>query len=346
MSYATCESLGRGDREAILELWRNNLPEASPARYGWLYEFGPATARLLSAPDGRLVGSVGLMRRTFRMFGQTAAAGQAIDLNVDRDHRMAGPALQLGRALTDVVARGELALTYGFPNVSSEPVMRRLGYRAIGNLDRWVRPLSLRALLSRYGWPKPLARGLALLADPIFRLRSPERSFHLPAGLRVESTARFDGRFDRLWEAASPQWPILGERSSAYLHWRFSRCPAVRHRVVCLMDGRNEMLAYLVWSRSKAVVSINDFLFLDSADFEALLAEFLRFMRREGADAVATVHFGRPQIGAMLAQMGFWQRPSRWRAMIYPSAPLDGEDDRRLQPENWHITRADVDTDE
>ena len=347
MTYAICESAGRTDRESILELWRASLPEASPPRYAWLYEFGPATAQLLHAPDGRLVGSIGLMRRTFRMFGETVAAGQSIDLNVQREHRMAGPALKLGRALTDVVARKELAMVYGFPNLSSEPVMKRLGYRAVGNLERWVRPLSLAPVLRYRAWPEALARAAALVGDPLLRLRCPERSYPIPAGFRVESSTRFDYRFDRLWEAVGPQWPILGERTSAYLHWRFSRCPDVRHRVLCLFDGRGEMVAYLVWSRRDGTASINDFLFLDVTHFEVLLAEFLCLMRRERAEVITTVHFGRPQIGAVLARLGFWLRPSRWRAMIYPSSHLgNGGDDPRLLAENWHMTRADVDTDE
>jgi hypothetical protein len=369
MTYCVCQPHEQTDRQSILELWQRNLPGSSPKRYRWLYESGPASSLLLHAADGRAVGSIGLMRRTLLAQGRPLPAGQAIDLNVDGDHRTIGPALQLARAATAAITRGELSLIYGFPNRRSEAVFRRLGYRVLGELQRWVRPLSGRAVIQRSPWPR-LLRGAAALVDPILWLQdlwlrgaggrpggtggSPVLVGTAADGLRrrplrFEATDRFDARFDRFWRRAAAPAAIVGERSAAYLTWRFGQSPAALHRTLCLLDARGELAAYLVYSRRAGAVSISDFLYAQAADFEILLAEFLRQMRHARADTVSATYLGHPAVGQTLARFGFWRRPSPGKAVLYadpngPAAPPAGCD--LFQPANWHLTRADLDTDE
>ncbi len=373
MTYWLCQSDEQTDRQSILDLWQRNLPGSSPERYHWFYESGPAAGLLLHAADGRPVGSIGLMRRTLLAGGRVLRAGQAIDLNVDGDHRTVGPALQLARAATAAIARGELSLIYGFPNRRSEAVFRRLGYRVLGEIERWVRPLSGRALIQRSPWPRLLG-GAAGLVDPILWLHdlwlrgarlgararprgtsvSPvlaatvaDDPRHPP--LRFEATERFDARFDRFWRRAAAPPAIVGGRTAAYLNWRFGQSPQALHRTLCLVDARGELAAYLVYSRRAGAVSIGDFLYAQAADFDLLLAEFLRRMRRERADTVSATYLGHPAIGQALARFGFWRRPSPGKAVIYAdphggAAPPAGCD--LFDPANWHLTRADLDTDE
>lgn len=347
MSYTVCEPDCDQGRDAILELWRRNLPESSPKRFGWLYEAGPATGLLLRADFDKVVGSAGLMRRTMCAFGKPLVAGQAIDLNVDKDHRTIGPAIGLSRAVLETVTRGELALIYAFPNKQSEAVLRRLGYRAIGDLGRWVRPLSCRAVLRRRSWPKGLSGTVASLLDPLLRLRAREILYRRPAGLRVEPAAGFDARFDRLYEAVSRRLPIVGERTAAYLQWRFLRSPGPRHHVLCLYDAQGELLAYLVYNRREDTVYVADFLYGEATHLDVLLTEFLHLMRRQGAEAVVVVYFGHHQVCESLTGLGFWKRPSHWKAMVYTD-PRGGDafGDRLVTPEDWYFTRADVDTDD
>ena len=347
MTYTVCEPNGLKDRDCILDLWRRNLPEANLCRYDWLYETGQATGLLLHTPSGQVVGSTGVMRRTFSAFGRILSAGQPIDLNVDRDHRTLGPAMGLSRAVTGAVDRGELSMIYGFPNRQSEAVLRRLGYQVLGDLGRWVRPISCRAVLRHRAWPERLSRLIARGVDPILWLRSPETYRRLPAGFRVESAEDFDLRFDRLWMRAAERLPIVGERTSAYLRWRFLRCPGPRHRVLCLSAADGELLAYLVYDCRECTAYLGDFLFSDAALFEILLAEFLRRMRRQRVEAVVAVYLGNRQVCRTLTRLGFWQRPSDWKTMVYTGPKGQDRFGGLIQDiENWHLTRADIDTDE
>jgi len=345
MTYSICEPGLDDGRQAILDLWSRNLPDATPDRYDWLYGRGPATARVLRSEPGDVVGAAGLMGRTIRAGGQVLQAAQAVDLNVDRSHRSVGPALRLQRTLAGMVDDGGLDLIYSFPNAASEAIQRRLGYKVLGTFGRWAKPLRCQDGIKGWlRWPA-LRKAASALLDLLLRLRSPETFTRRPAGLHVEVTDRFDARFDALWETAAPQFGTVGERTSGYLEWRFHRSPGARHRVFCLGDSRRELLAYLVYSRRQRSVFISDFLFRGVEDFGVLLAEFIRVMRREKAEAVITVYLGPETVTRELARFGFFRRPSAWKALVYADwkEAIPGTD-RLLDPQSWHLTRADVDT--
>jgi hypothetical protein len=286
------------------------------------------------------------MRRTFSVFGRTLAGAQAVDLNVDRQHRTIGPALALQRAVLAEVEEGSVGLVYGLPNPQSEAVLRRAGYREIGPLGRWIKPLSARKMLHALR-PKWLAPPATAAADLVLRLVSAETFGRLPGGLRVERLARFDARFDRLFEAAAPRLGIVGQRTAEYLAWRFAACPRGRHRVLGLLDPAGELLAYAVYRRRRGVVCLGDFLAADPRHLEILLAELLRRLRRRSAQALVVNYLGGPEVCHVFWRLGFWPRVLQWKAMLYADPRQFGPDlDRLWLPDNWHLTRADLDTDE
>jgi predicted N-acetyltransferase YhbS len=339
MTYHVCPPNPVADRQAILELWQRNLPEADPSRFAWLYDRGPTQGLVLRSDADEAVGSTGLMRRTLRAFGRDVEAAQAVDLNVDRQHRTIGPALALQRAAIDSARQAGLPLIYGFPNPQSEAVLRRAGYREIGRLGRWVKPLSSRRLA--------LPSWLAFAADRLLPLVSPETYRRLPAGLRAERIGRFDERFDRLFEAATARLPIVGHRTAAYLAWRFARRPHVGHHAIGLFDRGNGLLAYVVWRWHRGTACVGDLLAAEPTHLEMLLAELLRRLRRRQTEAVVVSYLGHGDVCAVLARLGFWPRPLDWKAMLHIDPAAVGPDvDRWLRPDHWYLTRADLDTDE
>lgn len=339
MTYRVCPSDLVADRDAILGLWHRNLPEADPTRFAWLYDRGPTLGLVLRSDSDEAVGSAGLMRRTLRAFGRDVEAGQAVDLNVDRQHRTIGPALALQRAVIDQAGQAGLPLIYGFPNAQSAAVHRRTGYREIGRLGRWVKPLSFRRLA--------LPPWLAFAADRLLPFVSPETYRRLPADLRVERIGRFDERFDRLFEAAAARLPIVGHRTAAYLTWRFARRPHSGHHVLGLLDRSNGLRAYVVWRWHRGTACVGDFLAAEPADLEILLAELLRRLRRRRTVAVVVSYLGHPDVCGVLGRLKFWPRPLDWKAVLHVDTSVLGPDvDRWLQPDQWYLTRADLDTDE
>ncbi len=316
-------------REPLLELWRRNLPDASPSRFKWLYESGRAEALLLGEPQ--VVGSAGLLRRRFAIAGEVVSGGAAIDLNVDESQRSVGPALTLARALIRMAEQGGLACLYGLPIQRAAAVLKRSGYRQIGVVSNWTKLLrsefKLRGVLrSRFA-----ARLAAPFVDMALRLKSSHRP--LPADVVVASPAAFDERFDRLWNSAANRFGVLGERSADYLTWRFSQCPDLKYEIFTLAR-HGVLLGYVVWYRSADSVCIADMLAeKDSTDL--LLSEFTRLARRERADAIRLSCFGSPEFYRQVEAAGFSRRQDSYPVLVRSSAVSD----------DWYLTMADHDTD-
>jgi hypothetical protein len=346
MTYTVCQSDLQTDRDRILDLWRDNLPQASPDRYCWLYEDGPSAGWLVKSDETTTVGAVGLMGRTMKVFDDLLRAGQPIDLNIDADHRTVGPALGLQRALISTVDRGEYDLLYAFPNAASEPVQRRAGFRVLGDLGRWAKPLAVGNTLSAR-IRNPLARrAAATIVGPMLKLTSPETFYRRPADIQVHVADHFDSRFDALWETAAGQFPIVGERTSKYLTWRFGRCPDARYRVLCVSNHQKELLAYLVYRQDRTIIHIGDLFFAHPRHIDTLLAELLRLARKQKAEAVIAVYLGSQTVCRRLKHFGFWQRPCQWKALLHVNEQSVSATGPLFDVENWHLTHADIDTDE
>jgi hypothetical protein len=360
MAYSVAPTHTDSDRARMLALWERNLSFASPGRYDWLYASGVADGWLIQPGDEEAVGSVGLMSRTFWIRGESRAVGQAIDLNVNREHRTVGPAITLMRKARDTARAKGMDWIYGVSNPgATRLVEQRLGYRQLGPLERWVCPLrvgpSLGARMTR-AWLGKLA---SPMLDPLLfmrtlgrpRLRDPER--------RVESTDGFDPRFDDLGRRAAAILPILGERTSAYLSWRFRDGPEFEHHTLCLVKnggGHAEgaerapaggpIAAYIVYHRRGGLVYVGDFLFTDLDDFTLLMNEFIRRMHRERAEAVTTVFFGHPGLRRRLRRLGFWRIQTE-RSVVLNTLGVETSPETAMlqEPDSWFFTQADIDSD-
>lgn len=349
MAYTVSQADPSQSRQVILELWKQNLPTASEDRYPWLYQTGRAKAWLLKVDDESAVGATGLMDRTIRSPEGLLRAGQAIDLNVNKDYRSVGPALSLARTLVRSAMQEGYPFIYAFPNADSEPILKRVGYRLLGNLQRWYKPLRCDKILDTR-LQNPLARKAVAAAsfavNTALAVKSRETFYRRPVEIHVKLTDRFDGSFDLLWQTVSGQFPFIGERTADYLSWRFGQSPSGRFEVLCIKNACQELLAYLVFSCQDGIVHVNDFLFADAWSLNLLLAEFIRHARRRKAAAVIVVYLGPSFVTESLRAFGFWRRPTMWNAMVCTDWNRLGTDAATvLDEQQWYLTRADIDTD-
>jgi hypothetical protein len=336
----------QADRDTILDLWRRNLPEASPSRYQWLYGRDRASGWLLRSETDEVVGSTGIMERRMQIGGSQFMVGQAIDLNVNADHRSLGPALELQRAVVRTVEQSRYHLMYGFPNERSERMLIHLGYRTLGSVERWAKLLRSEGRLERYVRPKLVRKLIGRAVDFALRLACDELSSQAWADLQFADSVGFDARFDALWQDGRRKYYIAGDRSSRYLNWRFGRCPDLPHHVFTMSRaGKNDLLAYLIYSRRGDIVNMDDFFAADHAYFYPLLAAFVRLTRRTDAEAILTSYIGPAAIGQSLAKLGFWRRETPSQAIVYLDESQWSQPDRVLDRSNWLLTTADADTD-
>lgn len=138
MAYTVSQADPVDSGPFVVDLWKHNLPTASAGRFPWLYAGDRAKAWLLHTEDSSVVGSVGLMSRAILSPQGMLQAGQAIDLNVDLNHRTVGPALSLTRTVVQSAKQQAYKFVYSLPNAESEPVLKRVGYRFLGSVQPLV----------------------------------------------------------------------------------------------------------------------------------------------------------------------------------------------------------------
>lgn len=321
-------------REPLLELWRRNLPGASRARFEWLYGTGRAEALLLGGRP--VIGSAGLLRRRFSIAGEVIEGGAAIDLNVDVQQRAGGPAMTLTRAVMKLADDSGCACLYGFPIPRAAGVLKRCGYRQIGEVSNWTKLLRSAVKLRSVLRSSLAAKLAGPLVDVALRWKSSEREWRLPQQVVVETPTTFDERFYRLWQTAAQRFGVLGERSTDYLKWRFTKCPELKYECFALTGrGCGELLGYIVWYRSDESICIADLLAVDEAATDLLLAEFTRHARRLRADAMRLSCFAAPRFYEQLAAAGFSRRQDSYPVLVRMQATVT----------DWYLTMADHDTD-
>ncbi len=302
-------------REPLLELWHRNLPDASRDRFEWLYGTGRAEALVLGERD--LIGSAGLMKRRFSIAGEVVKGGAAIDLNVDERQRSVGPAMTLARAVMKLADENGVSCLYGFPIRQAAGVLKRCGYRQLGEISNWTKLLRSKVKLTSVLRSALAAKLAAPLVDVALRWKSSGNAPRLPQSVVIENRVAFDERFDRLWQTAAQRFGVLGERSADYLRWRFTKCPELKYECFALARaGGGELLGYIVWYRCGESVCIADLLAVDDAATELLLAEFTRQARRLRADAIRLACFGPPQFYSLLESAGFSRRQDSYPVLV------------------------------
>lgn len=347
MNYLISEPVVDKARELILALWGRNLPMATARRYQWLYETGPGKSWVATTSEGRAVGSTGLMGRTLKLCDRICRAGQAIDLNVDAEHRTIGPALKLQRTLTGSLYERNMPLVYAMPSPQADAVMKRIGYQLLGTIESWTKPLRSEYKLREYLKYSLPTKAAAFVVDHALRFTSVERKYARSAGCRVEIVSSFDARFDDLWQAASREFGIIGERNAAYLNWRYAANPDAAYRAFCLVDRTNRLLGYIVYYDEQGMALISDFLYADPAVFDSLLAEFIRHLRAEPLNAICCrQYFGTHTVTDSLRKFGFSRRQCDRPLYVYlAKGSADSDLAGVLDRDNWFLTKADSDTD-
>lgn len=314
MPYAIERADVKRHKEDILEVWSGVLRTGKPPRFSWIHElnpFGPVPCWVVQETGKQIiVGSASLCPRKLVHHGQTFQGGIAIDYAVKKNHRVLGPAVMLQKAAISSCAEQKFDVLYALPNEQSGPVVLRAGYKLLGKQMTFRKLLRTRsALRRRIGkWATLISpaidAGLRLTARETFSGR--DRMFH------YEESTTFDTRFDEFWERMSKTTPLTGERTAAFLNWRFSSCPHKQFKTLAVVSRDSGRLAgYVTWYLNDDEIVISDLLVQEfGRTLDALLAEFLRRVRRIEASAVVFRYFGGKGVTEGLRRFGFVERPS------------------------------------
>jgi len=322
---------------------------ADPAYLDWLFGVGAPGFKDAGHPlwvcrgAEKVVGAQGMLRVALKVGEATVPAAWMIDFAVREELRKRGA----GTAL-EVEARKERAvrmLLEGTP--ASVRLVVRAGWKALGDIPLWVKPLRFgdyRGSRSR----EPLKTLALRAAAPVLRFlewRALQKAVR--EDLKLEPTAAFDERVDRLWQTCSAELPVACARDLAFLSWRFGGYPASgRYRIHWLQRGA-ETVGYAVLRVGDHYGAragyLTDFL-CPRALLPSLLARVVEIFRREEAAVICCLHVG-PGTSGAFRSLGFFQRSSGWPFMVRTLSAPPEIAAKMEDVGQWFVTACDSNVD-
>ena len=349
MTYSIIEADPTRNREEILHVWENTYPGILGRKYEWIYENNPSGhAQVWLArheQSGHYIGVAALFSRSFIVNGLHCTAGIAADLLVDEAHRCAGVALMLQRSVVSAAQQGKVDFIYGFPNNASDPIFRRVGYHRLGDKVRFVNVLKTEPYLSTLSGGRYWAPLLGPVIDFSRKILSRKTLFSGANTFVCEQLTDFDQRFDRLFDLAASAFPIVGERRSTYLRWKFIQAPQAANKIWAVLDVRREgVLGYIVHRPIGSSVEVRDFLAIPSPPAaHVLIASFLRHVRSSGATSITLSLLSNPNIFLKFLDFGFVEREPTSPVYLYCSDRIASMFPSVYKSENWLLLQSDDD---
>lgn len=315
---------GPADRKAILDLLGTSLGGDGllwndEAHWLWKHErnpFGGSACRVAEA-NGRVVALRTFMRWTWQSAGKAVHAVRAVDTATHPDVRRLGLFRRLTLELIEAEAAAGTSFVFNTPNDQSRPGYLTMGWRLVGRVPLWIKPIRpVRALMrvarSRLAAapesvrPDVRPEGIgALLADPT-----------LPAVL--ERAENGDPRYHT-------------RRTPTYLRWRYAEVPGLSYSAVWRFDdGAGAIAIY----RDRERHGLRERMLCETivTPDRAGVALARRVLRRaasiEGADYIVACAARRTPERAALIRCGFipfggWGPHFACRELAYAADLLD-----------------------
>jgi GNAT superfamily N-acetyltransferase len=316
-------------RDSLLKLWKENfddprMADVADGRFDWLYRknpLGPTRTWLAVDTAGNgVIGCASVFPSNRSIGGRMVRTGVAVDFAVDREHRTAGVALVLQRAVTSDSRRAGFDCLIGKPNRKALPIFDRVGYRPVGDAQDWVKFIGAGAEL-------------------------PEPSQAPSYAETIVSAA--DARFDELWKAGRSHYEIVGEKTAAFLNWRYSTFKEENYRFYCLFhrDDRR-LMGYLCFSAAQKTVFIADIFCEDPRGpiIDNLLLGLACRAKMEGQEWIGLSYLGAPWFEDRLARLGFTHGKHRRQLLAYVAPGLPAQFCKEiLTKNNWFLFGGEMD---
>lgn len=353
----------------VVGLWnaRRAGPNEAVFRWGYLRNpFGDAHCFILRATDERTpgkgpwsVGTVGIgVRRVVAANGKPVSACVLGDFFVVKQHRTFFPALTMQRGVLGW-GRKRFDLVYGFPNESARPIIKRLGFKELAHLGRYVLVLRHERYLKKRiaarlekqprlaPFSEPLAsvggRLLAIPMDGFRRFIHPRTSLGPTGARRFERFDRIDERFDRLFESRTFADRTCGVRDAKLLQWRFLDRPDQRCAIWGLTDASGRLEAYVALHIAKDLGYVRDLLGTSVEAMTEAMRLAAGIARREGCLSLSFTCAAPPELEASIGRIGFRKREEDPRILFGFVGDAVDNPDTRAALERWYVTEADED---
>jgi len=300
------------DRQAILAVWRRNLPTTDKLeeKFDWQFLNNPCgTGRCWKAEaDGELVGVTSLGMRSVKIGSSVVAAGASCDLAVDKKHRFLQPALMLIKAVLTSTEQ-HASIVYGFPHSRVAAVMKRAGYGELCSVDRYAKVLRVSPHLRRLAGLSRLGPAIGGFLDFGYAAFS---SFS--EGSRGDYVSEvltdFDERFDELWDRVKDEHAVLTVRDSRFMRWRYQECPLRKYVTIGLLSkDRSRLHGYLICYADDEYASCVDvFAAAEPHVFRCLIQAWIDWARQRSLTALSIKCSADPMLLDALKRLRFSRR--------------------------------------
>lgn len=345
MAYIIEKALLNTSEEQIKGFWKKNFPNWPESKFDWFYKsnpYGEAQCWLVKEEkNDKIVGMTASFPRNISMNGQIIKAYITGDYGVDKEHRILGPALKLQREVVKFCDDGDADLKYGYPNSNSEPVQKRVGFEVVGNVIRIVKVLKSVSYIKRFIKLAPLAAFISIPVDFCIKVFSGEVKTGGAKKYYSVITEKFEKHYDDLWQENKSETRLIGEKSRAFLNWRYSDCPYYDYRVFELfLTADKRFLGFIVFRLEDDQVVISD-LFYQSGTLAVLLNKFIRYTRENKYHTISIIYFGDEKIVDQFKKYGFSIREENRKIVMYST--LKDKKSYLLDKNNWCLFEGDND---
>lgn len=340
----------KADKDNIISFWKNNFPGWPEKKYDLFYErvpFGNTACWLLTPCNEKsVVGATALFPRRVYVDGKPYVAGIAGDLGIDKSHRGKGSGNLLQKIGADEYQNVKMDFLYGTPNVISEKTCLNAGYHIVGRTIRMVKVLKSEYFLNRYIKSQVISEPLGKIVDTVIKIKEKRKTTSTETEYHAEPLDKFDQRFDTLWENNKASYPIIGDRSSTSLNWRFTSSEYRNYRVFSVSKKNTKKLGgYIVYQIKNKNVLIADIFYDKLANsLNPLINKFIEFQRSQPVDVITIIFFGSSKVTEAIRRHGFMKRPDN-RSIIVHVPNKASVKTTLLNKEKWHYLDGDNDAD-
>jgi len=336
-------------KSSILSIWHKNTSKSDAdevnIKFDWCNnDNNPGGWRqywfLKDTKNDDYIGTISMSIRKYKVWDQSFYFYRGADFMVNKEHRKVTPAKFLISSVHEELKNQNKSII-GCPNRAATAIMMRSGVKSIGAMSNYVKVIKSAKYLSRIISSKLVVKLVSFPIDLMIMITGKEIFNNVPLGQKIAHLTDFDARFDDLWKGCKIDLPIIGDRSSKYLKWRYNNNPFREYLIFSFIgDNESNLHGYIIYYIENDQAYISDIFACELSIMQSLLIEFSKYTRSLNLSAVRIGFFGKKDIHGIFKNLKFYKRPNERNFVFSPGINTDSIG-LMQDPENWYFMMGD-----
>lgn len=323
--------------DKLICLWKEAFPHLDIKRYDWSYKANPYgfpnIYALKDTTSDEINGALTVFPRVFHLGGIKFEGGTTGDFVVKKSLRSLSGAIALQKTM--LKSENDSKILIAFPNEVSEKIQIRCGFKKIGRMKVYVKPLNVRIIRNKM--------------PAYFSLLSPFINCHLLLNdlngrkitkrYRINTCRSVDDRFTELHKSVASRFSLIAERDEKFLNWRYLKNPFKIYHIFTLENRYNQILkAYFIYQKKDNNIYVDDFMWDgEIKSLDAICKAFFSFCKKEKYNAIYIYQFCNKEVDTILRKNNFYSKLMGNSVLTYSSQMC------KLEKEKIFLTRGDDD---